>query len=230
MSPLFKGYPYGEAKSLEIFPLNERPFGQHIDKAVENGVGITAEVVSLYSRALHEAEQQIKDLQTDYPFLPEDYGFVELEMTNSATFIQKYKAEGGNVGIDRLNDSQYRIRATYREFVDNDGNTVEEKSPIDLVISINNEKEAFSAFKTLGLTKYIKTKNETRDGDLVSTTELVLNNQEHKAEETVAVNEEPVNKPPTENVDAVKSEEVTGFPNREEDKQTKNHNPEEEIK
>lgn len=195
---IFKGYPFCAAVSLNFFPLSSRPTGQQIEGAAKDGIGVPADIIGQYSKALHEAEQQIKDMQTNYPFIAEDYGFEEVSVVG---FIIKYKSSTGNVGIDRINDCQYRVRATFREFVDSDGNTIEEKSPIDIVVMINNEKEAYSVFKSLGLTKYIKSKDETRDGELVSVSELVLNHPELPAEEKTESSEESADEHTTENTE-----------------------------
>lgn len=230
---IFKGYPYGEPISYKIFPLENRPVGQQIDKAAKDGIGLPAEIVAQYSKALHEAEEQVKDLQREYPFLPEDYGFIQLN-----EFELKYKAIAGNVGLDRVNDVTWRIRSFNREFENIDGKVVEELDNLDILVTIRNEKDAYAAFKLLGLLKYIKTQqHEEPTTEPVAIANIVLTDPtpvpiEKEEEKETTTNTNPETTSPEispENTELQNKNEtpgddqkdVSGFPNRAEDQQSK---------
>jgi hypothetical protein len=163
---IFKGYPYGEPKSLEIFPTESRPSGQQIEGGVKDDLQIPAAVVALYSKALHEAEQQVRDLQTDYPFIPEDYGFAEVDVVGPNTI---YKSHDDNVMMTRMGD---------------DWIIASGKLSRAITMSISSEKEAYTAFKLLGLLESIKTEKDV-DNSLNFTGErvnIILNNADRPIE------------------------------------------------
>jgi hypothetical protein len=80
---LFGGYPYVEPKSLEVFPaINRASFsgiGGHVTNPKLGNQELTEQFIISYNKALDTAEQQILDLQAEYPFIPNDFGFNETE-------------------------------------------------------------------------------------------------------------------------------------------------------
>lgn len=80
---LFGGYPYGEPKSLETFPAENRAsfsgVGENVTNPNLNNQELVEQHIIAYNKALNIAEQQILDLQAIYPMLPQDFGFEETE-------------------------------------------------------------------------------------------------------------------------------------------------------
>lgn len=71
---IYKGYPYGKPVS-EKLEISESHFNL-ISQQPKEIVALFKDVIN----ALKDAEDQIRDLQATYPFIPENYGFVK--MTN----------------------------------------------------------------------------------------------------------------------------------------------------
>lgn len=92
---LFGGYPYGEPKTKETLPSrvgagidegNVRLFVDltqfpdfHKIKGIEEEREFVLNRVYELTNALESAEQQIMDLQAEYPFIAQDFGFEETE-------------------------------------------------------------------------------------------------------------------------------------------------------
>lgn len=159
---LFEGYPFGTPKSLELFPKSERPVGQQIDAAVKEGVLMTGEIISRYSVALHEAEQQIVDMQIIYPFLPEDYGFecLELSEEDELKFApkNKYVSKDENIQLERIYDHVWRIKIHSRAIPDpkHPDEYIFTESNFDGLVHIESEQEMYQFFKMMGVTKSIQ--------------------------------------------------------------------------
>ncbi len=162
---LFEGYPFGPAKSLELFPLNERPVGQQIDAAIKDNVLLGAVIIKQYSEALHEAEEQIKNIQAEYPFLPEDYGFKEFlpelpegEEHNQMSFSNIFTSRDENIRLEKIHDHTWRIKINSRAIPDpaNPGQEIFIEANIDTLIHVESEQEMYQFFKIMGVLKSIQ--------------------------------------------------------------------------
>lgn len=89
---LFGGYPYGDPKSQEVFPnrleinLVDGKVSVHVNTETyilteeDDFKDFILDRLFDYSNALSIAEQQVRDLQVDYPFIPQDLGFEETDV------------------------------------------------------------------------------------------------------------------------------------------------------
>lgn len=181
---LFEGYPFGQAKSLTLFPKEERPVGQQIDAAIKDNIFLTAAIVKQYSEALHEAEAQIHDMQTVYPFIPEDYGFteeiIEGEEESQMSFSNKYVSKDNNVRLEKVHDHTWRIKIDSRAIPDpaNPGEELFIEANIDTLIHVESEQEMYMFFKVMGVTRSIlpDIAQMPEGSELISSTEIQLNN------------------------------------------------------
>ena len=110
---LFGGYPHSGIKSQEAFKpqsrlypeLHEGKIGIRMDLAIYPNFPTGSNDTELkdflldriadYDQALNIAEQQIRDIGAEYPFIPEDFGFELTEMR-------------ADTGPDRYNPPMYR--------------------------------------------------------------------------------------------------------------------------
>lgn len=90
---LFGGYPHNGIKSLEILPnrvgatlvsgkvmlvMNKEHFT--FPKSIESQRDFCFDRIYDYTNALAIAEQQISDMQAEYPFIPQSFGFQETDL------------------------------------------------------------------------------------------------------------------------------------------------------
>lgn len=210
---IFKGYPFGEPISQKIFPQSQRPYGQVIDKAAKDELTVPAEVVGLYSHALHEAETQVRDLQTQYPFIPEDYGFVEIR-----EYPPVYRSFDENIYLHDLNDQAYRLVINNREIVKENEEKIFIGNMTDIIVKIENERDAYMAFKMLGALQSLKTKSSENDtitsdpnySSVGYPVELTLNNSPKPLDIEPKTNEESTGQPVENTGTNETSEHVAG--------------------
>lgn len=86
---------------------------------------------------LAAAKKEIEQMDKDYPFIPENYGFVKLDESNNE--IVAYKKD--NVFISRPYDSEHWFLSMY---MSKDKNSV-------IKLSINTDRDAKGLFNCLGL-------------------------------------------------------------------------------
>jgi hypothetical protein len=172
---IYKGYPFGPPKSRELFPVEERPSGQEIDAIIQEDTMISPSLIAKYSQALHEAEGQVYEMQRRYPFIPEDYNFVKIN-----DYENRWSSFDRNITIFNHKDDLWLIKIDEATFVDEDGNKINSISNQEIEIQIQDEQEAYLAFKLLGVISSLEKpkENELEHGsELVgSPIELVLNN------------------------------------------------------
>lgn len=121
-----KGYPFDEVKSKELFPNRLNP------QMKDNKVGITIDPevfpdyytekqpitdfllarIYDYHNALDIAEQQIKDMNEEYPFIPEDFNFSPDKLpTQDSDITQKTFYSKGSCLITRAEDDKWHLVA-----------------------------------------------------------------------------------------------------------------------
>lgn len=145
-----KGYPFDGPKSAELFPNRLNPVIK------DNKVGITINPdifpdyfatkqpltdfllarVFDYHKALEVAEQQISDMQEEYPFIPEDFKFsVDKLPTETDDIFQKTYYVKGSCLMTRGEDDKWILAAP----------------GISCQVSIPNASTAYTILKSLGV-------------------------------------------------------------------------------
>lgn len=150
MKSIQKGYPFDGAKTLELFPnrLNPTLVNERVQITIDPKIFPTyytenqdlsdfllARVFD-YHKALEVAEQQIKDMQEEFPFLPEDFGFTPDKLPVEGSDYQRtFYIKGTNI-LTRDGDDKWILG-------------IFGASPVKL--SIANSHEAYVVFKSLGV-------------------------------------------------------------------------------
>lgn len=158
---LFGGYPHEGTKSIEAFPIRNRLHPKLIDgkimTTVDMGVyphfptSIVSDTmegndtalkdflldrIADYDQALNIAEQQIKDISAEYPFIPEDFGFELTELR-------------ANTGPDNYNPPMYKKDNFVMARVEDDKWLLADAG--SKLISLPNAHIAFIVLRSLGV-------------------------------------------------------------------------------